>query len=240
MTSRQFADSSNQVVGVDGILNFKKNYRFSFQGLGSYTTTENGEKLNDPAFTARFSRESRHLNFSFYYRDLHPDFKADLGFIKRTDIREGNFNINYRFLPNKKWILTLTPSYTFDRYYDHSGVIVEENNEVSMNFELSRQTYFTVSLNDNLERWADIDFKKKIFFMQFRSSPTTYFYGGFYFQIGKSIYYSLDEPYLGYKRLFTSWLNFRPNSRLKAELDFTKSTFWREKGFDPGLLRTVR
>jgi hypothetical protein len=242
MTSRQFAGRSNQVVGIDGIVNFRKNYRVSFQGLGSFTTTEDGEKLKSPALTARFSRNSRHLNFYFYYKDLYPDFKADVGFIKRTDIREGKFNINYRFLPNKNWILTLTPSYTFDRYYDHNGIIVEQNNEASMDLEFSRQTYFTVSFNDNLERWANIDFKKKIFDMQLSSSLTTYFYGGFYFQIGKSIFYSLNEPYLGYKRLFTSWINFRPNSRLKAELDFTKSTFWQEKGgefvYDYNIIRS--
>jgi hypothetical protein len=242
MTSRQFANRSNQVVGVDGILNFKRNYRFSFQGLGSFTATEKGDKQNAPALTTKFSRDSRHLNFYFYYRDLYPDFNADVGFIKRTDIREGKFNINYRFLPNKNWILTLTPNYSFDRYYDHNGIIVEQNNEASMDLEFSRQTYFTMSFNDNLERWADIDFKKKLFDIQLRSSLTTYFYGGFYFQIGKSIYYSLDNPYLGYKRLFTCWLNLRPNSRLKAELDFTKSTFWYEKGgelvYDYNIIRS--
>ena len=242
MTSRQFAGASNQVVGIDGSFNFKQNYNFIFQGLGSYTNTEQGEKLRAPAFTAEFRRDSRHLDFSLGYRDLYPDFRADTGFIKRTDIREGIFQLGYKFYPNKNWILTLTPNYVFDRYYDHSGIIVEQNNQASVDFELLKQTYISIFLNDNMERWEGIDFKKKIFTLQFSSAPTGYLSGGFFFRTGKSIYYSKEDPYLGYLHSWSSWLTLRPNSRLKEELDFTKSTFWREKGgelvYDYNILRS--
>jgi len=65
MPSRRFAGASNQVLGIDGSFNFKQRYNFKFQGLGSYTTTEEGKKLRAPAFAAEFNRYSRHLSLAF-------------------------------------------------------------------------------------------------------------------------------------------------------------------------------
>jgi hypothetical protein len=242
MTNRQFADTSNQVFGFDGMFNFKKNYRFQFQGLGSYTTTDDGQELNDPALSAALARDGKHLDIGFYYKDLYPNFRADTGFIKRTDIRQGKFEIGYKFYPNKKWFQTFEPGLSFERFYDHSGVQVEESKKFEMDMALTRSTFFNISFNDNMERWADIDFKKKIFVINLNSNLTGYFSGGFYFNIGKSIYYSVEDPYLGYMRVFTSWFTFRPNSQLKEEIDYTKSTFWRDKGgeqiYDYNIIRS--
>jgi hypothetical protein len=242
MTNRQFTEASNNVFGFDGVFNFKKNYKFSFQGLGSYTTTEEGEKLSAPAFTAQFGRFSKHLEMAFSYNDLYPNFKADTGFIKRTDIRQGRFYIGYKFRPNKSWILTFQPDYIFNSYYDHDGILVEQENQASIDFEFPKQTYFSLFYNDMMERWANIDFKKKSFSVNLHSEPTSYFTGGFYFYMGKSIYYSKENPYLGYKHIFETWLSFLPNPRLKTELDFTKNTFWREKGgeqvYDYNIIRS--
>jgi len=179
---------------------------------------------------------------AFTYRDLYPNFRADTGFIRRTDIRQGEFYIGYKFLPNNKWILTITPDYVFDRIYDHNGIRVEQNSQVAIVFELPKRTYIRLALNDNMERWQGIDFEKKVFALLFDTSPTGYLSGGFYFRPGKSIYYSEENPYLGYRRVFSWWLHYRPNSRLKVSLDFTKSTFWREKGgeqvYDYNIIRS--
>ncbi len=242
MTNRQFADLSNQVLSIDGLFNFKQKYRFSFQGLQSFTTTEAGEKLRDPAFMANFSRESRHLSYTFTYRDLYPDFQSDLGFIKRTDIREGTMNIGYKFIPNNTWLIDYTPAYEFSRMYDHNGILVEHKNKGSILFQFRKNTFMTLSIESYMEQWIDIDFDKKIFSLSLESAPTRYLSGELLYSQGDSIYYDIKNPYLGYSRFLRSTIAYRPNIRLKEELIFTKSTFWQEKNgaevYDYNIIRS--
>ncbi len=242
MTSRQFAKSSNQLVGFDGLFNFKQKYRFSFQGLGSFTTTHEGEKLRAPAFKAEFSRESRHLSYIFTYRDLYPDFRADAGFIKRTDIREGAMNLGYRFFPDISWIIWYKPNFEFSRMYDHNGIKVEQRNKGSINFELKKNINMDISFENGMEQWLGIDFDKNLFNFSLDIDPTNYFSGIFIFTSGDSIYYDKENPYLGYIRYLRSQITLRPDSHLTEDLIFTKSTFWQEKGgeeiYDYNIIRS--
>lgn len=242
MTSRQFAKSSNQVVGFDGLFNFKQKYRFSFQGLGSFTTTHEGEKLRAPAFKAEFSRESRHLSYSCLYRDLYPDFRTDAGFIKRTDIREGAMNVGYRFFPDISWIVWYNPNYEFSRMYDHNGIMVEQRGKGSINFEFKNNINVDISFENGMEQWVGIDFDKNLFNFSLDIDPTNYFSGKFIFTSGDSIYYHKENPYLGYARFLQSQITFRPDTHLTEDFIFTKSTFWQEKGveqvYDYNILRS--
>lgn len=119
--------------------------------------------------------------------------------------------------------------------------MVEQNSQASIDLQFPKATNVSINFNDNIEKWADIDFKKKIFVINFNSAPTGYLSGGFSFRMGKSIYYSKENPYLGYMHSLSSWLTLRPSSRLKEELNFTKSTFRKEKGeelvYDYNILR---
>lgn len=232
MTNKKFVEESNNVVGIDGSFNFKEKYNFKFEGFGSFTTTEDGKKLNVPAYRMEFSRNSRHLDIKVSYLDLYPDFRADAGFVKRTDIKKGSSSVGYRFMPNKSWLLTFEPEFEFERYYDHNGIMVEESYSPSLDFMFPRDTFFDISFDWGMERWMNFDFNKSSFRWMFRTSPSKYYYGGIEYDIGKSIYYSTDNPYLGYRRVIFAYFTVRPNSRIKAELEYSKSTFWQEKGGD--------
>jgi hypothetical protein len=242
MTSRQFAGRSNQVVAADGSFNFKEKYNFSFQGIQSYTTTEENNKLKDPAITASFSRTSRHLSYSLYYQDLYPDFRIDCGYVHLTDIWGGGGKVSYRFIPNKKWILTVTPTYNWDRWYDHNGVQIFQSSFSGMEFEFPSKTSVAVSFNNDMERWSEVDFSKRVYELDVSSAPTKYLSGGFYLQVGDGIFYEKISPYLGYSRLINGSVMLRPNSRLSEELSLIKSTFWQEKAgklvYDYNIIRS--
>jgi hypothetical protein len=242
MTSRQFAGRSNQVLAVDGSFNFKDKYNLSFQGIQSYTTTEEDDKLKDPAITASFSRTSRHLSYSLYYQDLYPDFRVDSGYVHLTDIRGGGGKISYKFIPNNRWILTFTPVYVFDKWYDHRSIQLFQNNFAGLQFEFPAKTTLAISFNNAMERWAEVDFSKKVYELDVSSAPTKYLSGGFYLQVGDGIFYEKVNPYLGYSRLINGSILLRPNSRLSEELNLIKSTFWHEKAgelvYDYNIIRS--
>ncbi|TKJ31940.1 hypothetical protein CEE39_06630 [bacterium (candidate division B38) B3_B38] len=241
-TDKEFADSYNRVVGMDGRLRFTDKYSLSFQGLGTFSRSLEGEDISAPALYLRFSRSARHFSFSTFYNDLYPDFRADSGFINRTDIRQVGANCSYQFMPNNRWLQTYTPWVIFNRIYDHSGVLMDENRQISLNFEFSRQTFVSVYYNQILERWYEIDFRKGVFALSVSSAPTGYLEGSIFIRLGDSIYYTPPNPYLGYNRSLSASLSLRPNSRLKQELWLTKSTFYRERGgelvYDMDIIRT--
>jgi hypothetical protein len=232
MTSRKFAHESNNVVGIDGSFNFKRKYNLNFKGFGSFTTIEDGQKLKAPAYSAEFSRNSRHLDIKLSYLDLYRDFRADAGFIKRTDIKKTSSSIGYRFMPNKSWLLVAEPALEFNRYYDHNGIMVEDNFSPAIDFTFPRDTSLDISFDRGMERWQGIDFDKSSFSLGFRSSPSKYYYLGIEYNIGKSIYYSTDYPYLGYGSFMFAYFTLRPIRQIKAELELRKSTFWKERGGD--------
>jgi len=241
-TDKEFAGSYNRVAGVDGRFRFTDKYSLSFQGLGTFTRTQEGEDISGPALDVSFSRRARHFSFYTYYKDLYPDFRADSGFIERTDIRQVGANCSYQFMPNNRWLQTYTPRVNFNRIYDHSGVLTDEVRQVSLNLQFNRQTFFNVKYSQDLERWCEIDFRKGVFTLAVDSAPTRYLEGSFSIDVGGSIYYPLPNPYLGYSRVINASLSLRPSSRWKQELWLTKSTFYRERGgelvYDMDIIRS--
>jgi hypothetical protein len=53
---------------------------------------------------------------------------------------------------------------------------------------------------------------------------------GFYFRTGHSIFYDPDDPFLGWSNTYGLFFNVKPNKRLQMSVDFSKETFWEERG----------
>jgi len=230
LTDREFAGSHNRVFGVDGKLFLGKKYLLFFQALGSHSRNLDGEDSSDPAFTFVFARSGRHLYTEFDYLDIYPNFNAEAGFIRRTDIRQLAGYLHYKFYPNRPWLLTVRPEIYVDRYYDHSGINVEENKRLGLSFELSRQTEISLRYIYRMERYAGIDFEGSLYSIIVSSQPTTYLTGFFSYSAGMGINYDEENPYLGHSRRISGSLNFRPSPLIQEELRFTRYTFYRSIG----------
>lgn len=242
VTDRQFADSYNRVGSVDGQVRLGERWNVKFQGAWSGTRNLDGERLSDPALHVRVQRSGERLNLEAFYNDIAPDFRADVGFIRRTDVREGGVFAGYQERPNGRLVRRWGPSVFYSRLYDHRGARQDEVVWPAVFLELARQSFLNVGVVRALERFAETDFHKTRAFVAAETAPWKLWSGGLFVEQGDQINFDPDDAYLGFSRDWHASSAIRPNDNWNFELSFTKSTFWREAGgervFDVNILRS--
>jgi len=121
-TDRRVTGYYNSVAGVDGIVRLTKQETFSFQGLGSWTDDVNDGKLRDPAWFAELNHSSRHFNIFFRMQDVFPDFRAQLGYIPRTDqVELAGFSQYSYFGPENGLVESWCPAVFYKLVYNHKA-----------------------------------------------------------------------------------------------------------------------
>ena len=120
-TSRDFASGSNRIIAADARIKLSPTLVFNGQAIQSYTRTLDGEHLSDPAFSVSLNRQSRTFQNFFNYTDRSPDFRTQLGFVPRVDIRYLNNFATYRWRPKTGRV----QAYGFNLYteaiWNHQG-----------------------------------------------------------------------------------------------------------------------
>jgi hypothetical protein len=157
-TGRQFQGGSNFVGGVDGRLQFRRNWIASFQAITSSTRFQDGTSTAGPAYEASLLRNGRKLTYSAKFNDFSPGFRTDAGFAPRVDVREINQNISYRFRPEGKRFISWGPSFTSDEIWDHKNTSLEQTFTPKMTWEFVRSTEISVSYTDKRETLRPGDF----------------------------------------------------------------------------------
>jgi len=89
-TDKIDGDAYNRVAAVDGRLVFARLYALTFQGAASFTR-RGGVTTSAPLWDLRLDREGRRFGFNFSMNGIHPDFRAESGFISRGGITTMSF-----------------------------------------------------------------------------------------------------------------------------------------------------
>jgi hypothetical protein len=127
------------------------------------------------------------------------------------------------------YIVDIRPSLEYRRIYDFNDTLTDE--EIQLGFFLTgwRGSFLYGGYNIEMERYEDIDFRKKSFRARLNSDPLSWISGGVNFSIGDSIYYE-ENPYLGYKISFGFNLTLKPLTNLRALYEFRKDDFYENRG----------
>ncbi len=219
----------NRVAGLDGLFKFAKLYRFSFQLAGSQSRV--GEKETDfvPALALNLSRQDRHLRLSVDWTSIHPDFEAGSGFLRRKDIHSLNTRAGYSFLPQNKYLISVTPSLTYRRVYDFARTLTDEEKEFSLMVSGWGQSFFWMNYQDSFERYNGVGFKGRDWRFNLSAEPLAWLSGMLSRSFGDGIYYS-DDPYLGYKSNWSAMITLKPLSNLRFFTSLTNSEFFERRG----------
>jgi len=242
-TDKEINDGSyNRVFGIDGQFKWRKNFYFNYQAIGSKTKFL--EKTTDivPAFYGSFRYVSRNIGLGLGFKSIHPDFEASSGFINRIDYKNLDGSASYTFYPGKKYLSRIITSIGYSRYYDFENIPIEDSLQLGLRFMATLNSrisfYFTPS---SMERFANIDFKKKRFGICSGYYLIKWVEFGLDLWMGDSIRYDRENLYLGWNSSLGIWTNFKPHSRLQLGFDFQKSTFWKKRGgelvYDYNILR---
>jgi hypothetical protein len=222
-TGREFLDGYSRVGGVDGVLRFGQNHRFSFTAINSDRRNPDGVQATGSLVDFRLRREGRHVLYQVGHNEIEPAFGSDLGFIRRTDQKQSYANFSYRFWP-ESWIINWEPRVQYERNYDYAGVLQDESMWARLNFQFANNISLYTNVNRDMERFGGIDFWKTRYNIGWNMNTSRRFgFGGSIWQ-GDQIRF-VDSPFLGADRQINMVLNVRPFSRLESEINLNTSTF---------------
>ena len=120
----QAVTSSSNILGNFFNPNYSPNnceanyYPFSSGNIGNTSNNHYG----GPAEKIELHHDGLHLTYDATYNDITPGFVSIPGFINRVDIRETAQEIDYRFRPQKGWIVDWGPSLNLRYDFDHTGL----------------------------------------------------------------------------------------------------------------------
>jgi hypothetical protein len=121
-TDREDGAGFNRVGEVDGRIVFAKIYNITFQAAGS--ATQHGDSTHwAPLWEGNFDRTGRSFRIHYTLRGIHPDFRAESGFIRRGDMAYGDLEHRYTWFGQPGALIeSLTHSMTLDGTAHYRGL----------------------------------------------------------------------------------------------------------------------
>ena len=180
-TGRDFGPVSNRVVSVDTRLKLNPNWVLTGQAIRSYDRRAGGRRLSGPSYAADLRRNGRHFAYAANYLDRSPDFRAALGFIPRTDVRQMGHYAGYLWRPEGSRVLSFGPSISTSVNWDRRGRVQDWVTYGEFAIDLSGPTGITFSRYDAMELYSEVAFRNRKTGVSFYSSPLKWllFYGSF-------------------------------------------------------------
>jgi hypothetical protein len=221
VTNREFADTYSRLAGVDGQFRLGQAYQIQVSALSARHRDLDGVALNGSTYEVQFARRARGLDYSLGHAVVDPGFRTDLGFVRRTDTHSTEASVGYTFWP-ETWVTSWGPRLRAQRIYDAAGTL--QNNDFSLggNVQFSNNISVNVSMNRDMERYADIDFDTTRLSVggSINTSRVISFRGQF--STGRSIRF-VDNPFLGDSTATNVTVDLRPVSRVRSEITLTTS-----------------
>lgn len=148
VTRRSFAAAVNQVAGGDFRAVVGRAWTLRGQAAASHTSGTGGA-VTGGAVDLRANRAGRHLTWDARYLDVSPAFRADAGFVPRTDIRALEQRADYLFRPRSRRVVSFGPSVYIRPIWNHAGQVVNRERAVGFRADLVGQT--------SIESWWNAD-----------------------------------------------------------------------------------
>jgi hypothetical protein len=142
---------TNSVISADARVKINDNWSFTGQATRSYWRGRDGGNEQGHAIYADLDRSGRSFNYDLTYLERSPGYRADLGFIERTDIRGIEQRAEYRWHPNKHHILSFGPTAYVSRDWDFSGRLQDWFVSAGANVEFSGSTQAGFSRSGSYE-----------------------------------------------------------------------------------------
>lgn len=219
----------NRLAGIDGQFKIFQTDCLAFHLVASRSRVDGEKTALAPAFHFGFQHQDWHLNYSLDWFSVHPEFEAGLGFLRRKDIHSLNARAAYSFLPQNDYVISVTPSVSYRRVYDYSGLLTDLDVDYSLMISGWRQTFIFLNFSDTFEKYNGVDLKPRHFRFSLFSAPLTWLSGWISGSTGSAIYYD-EVPYLGFSRSVEGELNFRPVQNLMASIRLEDLNFFEYRG----------
>ncbi len=167
-TSYNFIEKHNQLVAIDGRFRLDKQTTFSFQTLGTtsrnfFFDPDDGVNRyrtgNGLGYSADYIRSGRNWGWEFFGQGFTQDYRADVGFVQRTNSNFAFGFVRYNSDPNpKKKIISYHIHNASHVDYDWQGRMYIWESESLVELQLPHNSYAGMWWEPGYERVFDHEF----------------------------------------------------------------------------------
>jgi hypothetical protein len=233
-TSRYFAGTSNNVLGVDVQYRPFKDARIN----AAYLYTRTKESLADQVkmgngVNAMFQYSVPGLRVWATYERYDNNFTMYSAFMNRTNISRGQVYLGPNFYIKTKgkgtaWFRRIQPHAQYCRLHDLETGIDDTYWRLGLDMYFTRQGFFRLEYRREKEAWLGQRFNKNYLFTTGNLQPYKWLNISAYYRGGDQIYYHPEEPCLGTGHQIELGLTFQPNIKLNLGFEFFHDELYRE------------
>jgi hypothetical protein len=194
-TTRRFGSAESHVFAVDGRYKLGDTWVLTGQVAVSQFTDADGSR-SGPALSFELDRSGRNWGAFIQYEDISPDFRAPLGFVPRVDTRELRPFVRYTWFPDKGPLVSLRPELSGGLIWDHAGVLQDWDVNAEFQVELKGQTEFDAGYEESMERFENIEFRKRGASFRFNTAWLKWLETSAEFETGREINFFPSEGLL--------------------------------------------
>ncbi|MCY4076083.1 MAG: hypothetical protein OXH04_11720, partial [Acidobacteria bacterium] len=229
LTSREHADGHSRLAGADANFRLGDTHAVAFRAMGTDHEAGDGGRTSGYLLDAVFRKRGRNLRYSLGTYALSPEFRTDVGFVRRTDQRYASATGGYRWWP-EHWLRNWGPEFLLARNYDFGGVLQDEIADAGINLALARNSFVAGNVRRERERYRGIDFVKTRSRVFGRVDASRRIGFSLEYRRGDQVrFVDRGDPYLGHERGISASINLRPVPRFRSAINVTTNRFT-----DPG------
>lgn len=222
-TRRDFLDSHSTLGGLDGNFRLGQTQSFSFKAVQTDHRDLDRVDRQGQMFNLSWRLNDRHWSSSVSLYTLSPNFRTDVGFVRRVDQKFGYTRLGYRFWP-ESWVVNWGPSVTYRWNHNFDNILEDEEVRLGFDATFARNITLNATVRDEMERYGGINFQKRSGTLGGQVNTSRRLAFGGYYQYGDEIRYS-SNPFLGRGSTGSFFAAVRPFSRFRSEINLRTSDF---------------
>ena len=208
---------------IEGFLNFNKepiaDWIKSDKNFGDYTVNLDGESFNGYSFFSEIRRETETWRSFIQYKVMSDDFRSDIGFITKNDIKQYDFWHSFYQYPNKKYLQNYRISFRHEQTYNHSETLKRSSSQLYLQLLTIGDTNIFYNYEYNWKK-SHLEYQFQDFInhsLRIRGKPLSFLDFNFSYKFGKDIAYREIIPQLGYETNINFDIEFAINNNLRVK-----------------------
>jgi hypothetical protein len=222
-TDREFLERSSRLAGFDGRWQVGRDHRLSYKAFTTRQRDANGVEHTGELSEVVWAKEGGRFGYRSQNHLVDPDFRTDVGFVRRTDQRGTRGGVSYTWFP-ESWIVSWGPAFNYDYLWDYESVLQERGMTPGVSFQFAKNIRASADYDQGLERFGGIDFRKKRVSLDANISTSRRISVSGAFSTGDQIRF-VAEPYLGAGTTWNINATLRPSSRFQSQISLNSSRF---------------
>ena len=228
VTVRDFGPVRNKVGAIDTRLGLSQNWYFTGQAAYSIDHDLQRRQRQGAGYSAELSHGGEHFAYEASYLDISPEFRPQLGFVPRVDLRRTEQYAGYFWRPTASRVLSVGPGVSVGGDWDHDGRLQDWWLDTNVAMDLAGPAGLSVSRYESYERFLDSGFRMARTSGSIYVSTVKWLTVDASYGRGDAINYSPAgslQPFLGNSQEASAGVTLRPAAWLIVQQHVNYTTF---------------